>query len=277
MNSPALALFDPALRVVISTDASDYGLGAVFAQVQPDGTEKPVAFATCTLPATDQKYSTVEKEAYACVWAAEKWRTYLWGRRFTLRTDHQALTTLLSTKGFNRVGMRIARWSARLLCFDYDVICRPGSQNYTADCLSRLPLPVSSHSTSDSDHEMVAQVSAAMSSLPVADFDSACSTCPELVALRSQIQSGWPASIKALDVTLAPYYKIRNELSTLSDYVLRGSRLIAPLSVRPKLIALAHESHHCAHKTKIKRSLLVAKNGLTSSVCHNLMPPLPVQ
>ncbi|CAI5689948.1 unnamed protein product [Oreochromis niloticus] len=126
----------------------------------------------------------------------------------------------------------------------------PGSQNYTADCLSRLPLPVSSHPTSDADHEMVAQVSAAMSSLPVANFDSACSTCPELVALRSQIQSDWPASIKTLDVTLAPYYKIRNELSTLSDYVLRGSRLIAPLSVRPKLIALAHESHQGIVRTK---------------------------
>ncbi|XP_030595617.1 uncharacterized protein LOC115787179 [Archocentrus centrarchus] len=155
VNSPALALFNPNLRIVISTDASDYGLGAVFAQVQPDGTEKPVAFASRTLSAPEQKYSTVEKEALACVWATEKWRTYLWGRRFTLRTDHQALTTLLSTKGMNRAGMRIARWSARLLCFDYDVVYRPGSQNYTADCLSRLPLPVISDLVPDADPEMV--------------------------------------------------------------------------------------------------------------------------
>lgn len=122
VDSPALALFDPSLRSVISTDASDYGLGAIFAQIQPDGTEKPVAFASRTLTETERKYSTVEKEALACVWAAEKWRTYLWGRRLTLRTDHQALTTLLSTKGIGRAGMRVARWSARLLCFDYDVI-----------------------------------------------------------------------------------------------------------------------------------------------------------
>lgn len=106
--SPVLALFNPSLRSVISTDASDYGLGAVFAQVQPDGKEKPIAFASRTLTVTERKYSIVEKEALACVWAAEKWRTYLWGRRFTLRTDHQALTTLLSTKGMGRAGMRIA-------------------------------------------------------------------------------------------------------------------------------------------------------------------------
>lgn len=50
----------------------DYALGAVFAQVQPDRTEKPVAFASRTLIENEQKYSTVEKEALACVWAAEK-------------------------------------------------------------------------------------------------------------------------------------------------------------------------------------------------------------
>lgn len=64
----------------------------------------------------------------------------MWGHRFTLRTDHQALTTLLSTKGMNRAGMRVARWSARLLCFQYDIQYRPGSKNCVADCLFRMPL-----------------------------------------------------------------------------------------------------------------------------------------
>jgi len=117
-----------------------------------------VVFASRTLTETERKYSIVEKEALACVWASEKC--------FTLRTDHQALTTLLSTKGIGRTGMQVARWSARLLCFDYDIIYRPGSQNYTADCLSRLSLPVPSDSLPDAEPEMVAQISAALSSLP---------------------------------------------------------------------------------------------------------------
>ncbi len=81
IHSPALALFDPGLPVIISTDASAYGLGAVFSQIGADDQEHTVAFASRTLTLAEQKYSTVEKEALACVWAVEKWRTYSWGRK----------------------------------------------------------------------------------------------------------------------------------------------------------------------------------------------------
>ncbi len=106
----------------------------------------------------------------ACVWAVEKWRTYLWGRKFTLRTDHQALTTLLSTKGTDRAGMRIARWSAHLLCFTYDVVYRAGAQNHTADCLSHLPLPTSSPLAEDTDPELVALLSSAPVSVTASEL-----------------------------------------------------------------------------------------------------------
>lgn len=134
LDSPVLALFDPSLPTFVTTDASDYGLGGVLTQIHPDMTERTVAFASRSLTAAERKYSTAEKEALACVWAVEKWRSYLWGRRFILRTDHQALTTLLATKGIGWAGMRVARWSARLLCFTYNVEYRPGSQNQAADC-----------------------------------------------------------------------------------------------------------------------------------------------
>ncbi len=58
--------------MIISTDAFSYGLGAVFSQVGADD-QHTVAFASRTLTLAEQKYSTVEKEALACVWAVEKW------------------------------------------------------------------------------------------------------------------------------------------------------------------------------------------------------------
>lgn len=55
-------------------------------------------------------------------------------------SDHQALSTQLISRGSGRVGMRVARWSARLLCFTYEVTWNK-IQNMMTDCLSRLSLP----------------------------------------------------------------------------------------------------------------------------------------
>lgn len=115
-TSPALTLFDSALPTLVTTDACDYGIGAVLTQLRGD-TEKTVAFASRSLTDCERKYSVIEKEALACVWSAERWRTYLWGRDFTLRTDHNPRIALLSDKGFRRAGMRISRWLARLMYF----------------------------------------------------------------------------------------------------------------------------------------------------------------
>ncbi|KAL0160057.1 hypothetical protein M9458_043782, partial [Cirrhinus mrigala] len=250
VQSPILSLFDPKLPAVVSTDASSYGLGAVLAQIHEDKTERIVAFASWTLSSAERKYSTIEKEALACVWAVEKWRTYLWGRKYLLRTDHQALTVLFSSKGTDRTGMRIARWASRLLCFNYDVIYRPGALNNAADCLSRLPLPASDEDLLDAEPEFVAFLSPAMSPLTPSEVASASVSCAEMNALRAQIARGWPSSSCAVDSILRPYFQLRDELSVQQDYVLRGSRLVVPVALQHTLVKLAHEGHQGIVRTK---------------------------
>ncbi|XP_042071499.1 uncharacterized protein K02A2.6-like [Haplochromis burtoni] len=252
LESPALAVYDPDLPAFITTDASDYGLGAVLTQLHPDQVERVVAFASRTLSPAERKYSTTEKEALACVWAVERWRTYVWGRRFTLRTDHQALTTLLSTKGMNRAGMRIARWSARLMCFQYDVQYRPGVQNVIADCLSRVPL---TYSSTDIDAEKdllleIAEVSPLLTATPLTDFKAECEDCPDLSLLRQVIRSGWPKVKRSLPPEIQPYFLVRHELAVESPLVFRGTRLVVPRSLREKVICLAHEGHQGIVRTK---------------------------
>ena len=133
------AVFDNEKEIVVATDASDVGLGATILQKHADG-ERPVAFASCALRETQQRYSAGEKEALACVFAIEKWHVFLCGRRFKLRTDHQALVTLLGSSGTGRAPLRIARWIERLRGYNFSVEYQAGSSNNIPGMLSRLPL-----------------------------------------------------------------------------------------------------------------------------------------
>lgn len=89
-EAPSLALFDPDCETIVTTDGSDVGCGAVLSQ-RRSGEERVIAYAARVLAPAERNYSAVEREALSCVWAVERWHTYLWGRKFLLRTDSQAL------------------------------------------------------------------------------------------------------------------------------------------------------------------------------------------
>ncbi|KAI2646124.1 Retrovirus-related Pol polyprotein [Labeo rohita] len=148
---------------------------------------------------------------------------------------------LLVTKGMGCAGMRIARWSAHLLCFNYEVSSKPGSKNVTADCLSRLPLPTCVDTDSTIEPDMVTFLSAEPRALSLEEFSKECAACPELSALRQQLLTGWPKNKKTLSPELGPFFHIRDELAAQHSLVFRGLyRLVAPVSLRGALIYLAH-------------------------------------
>ncbi|KAG5671875.1 hypothetical protein PVAND_002045 [Polypedilum vanderplanki] len=85
------ALFDSSLQCKLYTDASGVGLGAVLVQVQEDGTERAIMFASKSLTKTEATYPQIHREALAMCWAVEKFSYYLLGREFTVVTDNKAL------------------------------------------------------------------------------------------------------------------------------------------------------------------------------------------
>ena len=134
-SAPILAYPQFNKRFFLQTDASDSGLGAVLTQVDNNGCERVISYASRSLSDREKVYSTTEKEALAIIFAVSHYRVYLLGREFTLVTDHSALQWLQSVEPKGR----LARWVMALQEFCFIVKHRPGTANKNADALSRLP------------------------------------------------------------------------------------------------------------------------------------------
>ncbi|XP_043229817.1 uncharacterized protein K02A2.6-like, partial [Amphibalanus amphitrite] len=212
---PVMKPFSARLRTIVTTDASDRGAGAMLTQIQPDGEERPVAYWSRSFTDAESRYSVSEKEALSAVNAVEHWRTYLWGRSFILRTDHSALTTLLTPKTSNRAGARIARWQSRLLPYSYtvDPLCYVGRMCYVC---------------------------------------AASAADPVMEQLRSVIRTGWPDAARQCTPETRDYFAVRNELQVRQDgVVLRGpDRAVVPAALRSKYLQLAHRAHDGVVRTR---------------------------
>ncbi|GBL79130.1 Retrovirus-related Pol polyprotein from transposon 17.6 [Araneus ventricosus] len=136
-----LVHYDPQLPITLASDASPVGVGCVLAHIYPDGSERPIAFAYKTLSKTEQKYSQIDKEALAIVWAVKKFHLYLKGRRFTLVTDHKPLVAIFGSKRGLPVltATRLLHYALILQSFQFDIVFRKTADHGNADFLSRLP------------------------------------------------------------------------------------------------------------------------------------------
>ena len=122
-------------RYILDCDASDTGIGAVLSQIQ-NGEERPICYASQLYNRHEKNYNVTRKELLAMITFVKKFRQYLLGRPFTIRTDHAALQWLKKTP--EPIGQQ-ARWLEILEEFDYHVEHRPGAKHTNADAMSRRP------------------------------------------------------------------------------------------------------------------------------------------
>ena len=130
---PILVIPDLERPFIVRTDASSTGLGAVLLQ-EREGLLHPVCFVSRKLLDRETRYSTIERECLAIVWALTKLHRYLWRREFILQTDHKPLQYLTSKVFKNG---RITRWALALQEFKFRIESVKGADNCFADCLSR--------------------------------------------------------------------------------------------------------------------------------------------
>ena len=139
-SAPVLKTFDPKLPIFVTTDASQYAIGAVLEQ-EDSKKRKPVAFASRTLNDAEQNYAAHERELLAVVDSLKWWRVYLYGNFFTVHTDHYPLRYLETQ---DSLSSRQVRWLERMANFDFKIIPISGKSNVVADALSRQPQDVQS-------------------------------------------------------------------------------------------------------------------------------------
>ncbi|XP_060089380.1 LOW QUALITY PROTEIN: uncharacterized protein K02A2.6-like, partial [Heteronotia binoei] len=139
ISNAVLHHFDERLPVILACDASPYGVGAVLGHQLPDGREVPVAYYSRTLTSAERNYAQIDKEALAIVAGVHKFNDYLYGRRFTIATDHKPLLGLLAPDRQTPqiLSQRVLRWNQFLNSYTYTLVHRAGKAMGHADALSR--------------------------------------------------------------------------------------------------------------------------------------------
>eukprot|EP01129_Flabellula_baltica_P014316 TRINITY_DN681_c0_g5_i1.p1 TRINITY_DN681_c0_g5~~TRINITY_DN681_c0_g5_i1.p1 ORF type:complete len:1501 (+),score=216.30 TRINITY_DN681_c0_g5_i1:1184-5686(+) len=132
-NEPILALPDLAGRFFVETDWSKYGVGGILYQYLDD-IKKPIEYFSKKMKKAELNYSAYAGECYAILLAIRKWKSYLIGKEFTLRTDHKTLQWMLY---MSLEGSKYNRWIMELSMFDFVVEHIDGKLNIFSDAFSR--------------------------------------------------------------------------------------------------------------------------------------------
>ena len=240
-QAPVLAHYDVRKPLKLYCDASSTGLGACLMHVI-DGCEQPVAYASRTLSQAERNYAQVEREALSIIFGVKRFNQYLYGRHFTLVTDHRPLCKLFGhAEGVRPLAAaRMQRWALILSAYSYTIQYTPGTANQCADCLSRLPVSSESIHPAEKGNEIHALNSCCP---PVTACDIARTTVKDktLSKVFTCVQHGsWP---HPLPDELVSYHRRKHELTIQDDCILWGKRVIIPKSQQAQLLDELHLGH----------------------------------
>ena len=236
-SASVLTHYNPTLPLTLAGDASAYGIGAVISHTLPDGSEKPIAFASRSLSSSESNYAQIEKEALSLVFGIKKFHQYLYGRPFKLITDHKPLLAILGPKKSipSLAAARLQRWAVLLSAYQYEIYFKSTKDHANADGLSRLPLPSTSELPTIATESVAIFNIAQIEALPITASEIAAATRkdPVISKVYKHTVSGWPNKTKE---ALQPYKGRREQLTVEGGCLLWGIRVIIPKEYRAHIL-----------------------------------------
>ena len=243
----SFSFYDPKLPIAIQGDASPHGLGAVLLQLQNEEW-KPVMTASRSLTKTEKRYSQMEREMLSLVFGAERFRQFVQGGIVDFWSDHKPLEKIWD-KPFDDVPPRLQRMLLRLASYGAKIIYHAAKEqsNRLPDTLSRTPTDDNTTEISNREYEQIASLIVGPDCLG-SDFltlEDVSNATVESNALSSIIRAIESNDWSKLPESLDPYFKERHLFSVHKTprLLLKGTKIVMPLSLREQLIILAHDSH----------------------------------
>lgn len=259
-SGQTLAIYDPGKPVIVQTDASKDGLGCVLIQ---DG--RPVLFASRTLSKSEQKWAQIEKELLAIVFACQRFHFFLYGRSFTVESDHKPLEALVK-RDIDDVTTRLQRMFMFLLKYpNMTVMYKPGKDMLIADCLSRAQLM-----EVEEIDELSRVIHSVTKSVCISEdnynlYRKIVESDEQYKRICQFVEDKWPG-FHQLDEFSRHFHKLKSELHVENGLLFYNHRLVIPKDLQNRIAKWLHESHLGIEKTLSRARMLYYWPGMNSQI-----------
>lgn len=244
---PVIKVFDPKAETVLTTDASEVSISAILSQ-----NGHPFLYLSRRLTPAESRYSNIEREALSIVWATNRARLFLLGKKFLLQSDHRPLEFIFNPgREIPKVtSARLLRWALQLSAYDYDICYVKGDSIPHVDALTRLQFD-----DEPEDHDVESSFIhwTQTDVLSIAELEIESNRDPVLSAIMDRVtRNRW----SNCSVAERPFKSVRQRLSVESGVLCNGDLLVPPPTLRKKILEAAHGDIHCgviATRNRLRR------------------------